>query len=172
MSEEKLKPVQDEESVEGAPLWIISFADMISLLMAFFVMLSTFSTSSPTGSVKLQRVGKMTLAPNYGWNKAIPSESVTLQVLTANRTEQGSEKPTFEKDYGNNKLKQTQGGDYSDSKVFLIPSDIMFRGKSTSLSIEGRKFLDEIASFLKMVPRRLVIAENGPEHDVKNGILR
>jgi outer membrane protein OmpA-like peptidoglycan-associated protein len=39
----KKKQVQ-EESGEKAPLWIISFADMISLLMAFFVMLTTMAT--------------------------------------------------------------------------------------------------------------------------------
>jgi outer membrane protein OmpA-like peptidoglycan-associated protein len=32
-----------EEKGESAPLWIISFADMISLLMAFFVMLQTMA---------------------------------------------------------------------------------------------------------------------------------
>jgi outer membrane protein OmpA-like peptidoglycan-associated protein len=37
------KPAQ-EESGEKAPLWIISFADMISLLMAIFVMLQTMAT--------------------------------------------------------------------------------------------------------------------------------
>ncbi len=34
-----------EEKGESAPLWIISFADMISLLMAFFVMLLALSNS-------------------------------------------------------------------------------------------------------------------------------
>ena len=34
-----------EEKGECAPLWIISFADMISLLMAFFIMLMTMSTT-------------------------------------------------------------------------------------------------------------------------------
>jgi outer membrane protein OmpA-like peptidoglycan-associated protein len=34
-----------EEKGEHAPIWIISFADMISLLMAFFVMLLTMSTA-------------------------------------------------------------------------------------------------------------------------------
>jgi flagellar motor protein MotB len=37
------KQAPPEESGEKAPLWIISFADMISLLMAFFVMLQTMA---------------------------------------------------------------------------------------------------------------------------------
>jgi hypothetical protein len=39
------KPPPPEEKGEQAPLWIISFADMISLLMAFFVMLLTMATA-------------------------------------------------------------------------------------------------------------------------------
>jgi hypothetical protein len=35
---------EEESGGEKAPLWIISFADMISLLMAFFVMLQTLAT--------------------------------------------------------------------------------------------------------------------------------
>jgi hypothetical protein len=42
---------------------------MISLLMAFFVMLSTFSNFGPGEAAKLKKVGKSALSPNYygGW---------------------------------------------------------------------------------------------------------
>jgi outer membrane protein OmpA-like peptidoglycan-associated protein len=44
VKKEKKAPVVEEKG-EKAPLWIISFADMISLLMAFFVMLLTMQTA-------------------------------------------------------------------------------------------------------------------------------
>jgi len=40
-----------EEKGEKAPIWIISFADMISLLMAFFVVLLTMSTTARSGKL-------------------------------------------------------------------------------------------------------------------------
>lgn len=66
MGHGKQNPKQEEDGGEGAPLWIISFADMMSLLMAFFVMLSTFSGFGPSEAEKLQKAVHATLAPNYG----------------------------------------------------------------------------------------------------------
>ena len=61
------KPKPPEEEGEGAPLWMISFADMASLLMAFFVMLTTFSAFGPKESIKLRQVIDSTLGSNlYG----------------------------------------------------------------------------------------------------------
>jgi chemotaxis protein MotB len=40
-----LKPKPPEDSGEKVPLWIISFADMITLLLSFFVMLQTMAKS-------------------------------------------------------------------------------------------------------------------------------
>lgn len=51
----KAKGPPPEEKGESAPLWIISFADMISLLMAFFVMLLTMAHEK---SGKLCNIGE------------------------------------------------------------------------------------------------------------------
>jgi len=92
----KPAPPQEEEGGEGAPLWIISFADMISLLMAFFVMLSTFSGFGPSEAEKLQRAVKATLAPNFygGWYTEAPRTGVGSQSVAAGQPDRGSEKPT------------------------------------------------------------------------------
>jgi flagellar motor protein MotB len=58
-----------EEKGECAPLWIISFADMISLLMAFFVMLLTMSSAQ---SGKLCNEGEGIFEKTlYGFRKSI-----------------------------------------------------------------------------------------------------
>ena len=64
----KQKPVTEEQG-ERAPLWIISFADMISLLMAFFVMLLTMSTSK-SGKIANEGEGIFE-ATIYGFKKSI-----------------------------------------------------------------------------------------------------
>ena len=67
MSEKRPSP--REEKGESAPLWMISFADMISLLMAFFVMLLTMST---TKSGKLCNEGEGIFEKTlYGFRRSI-----------------------------------------------------------------------------------------------------
>jgi outer membrane protein OmpA-like peptidoglycan-associated protein len=68
MRKHKPAPVLEEKG-ESAPLWIISFADMISLLMAFFVMLLTMATAK---SGKLCNEGEGVFQETlYGFRRSI-----------------------------------------------------------------------------------------------------
>ena len=69
----KKQAVQEEQG-EKAPLWIISFADMISLLMAFFVMLLTMATTK-SGLIANEGEGIFE-ATIYGFKKAIDGYGV------------------------------------------------------------------------------------------------
>jgi outer membrane protein OmpA-like peptidoglycan-associated protein len=73
-----------EEKGESAPLWIISFADMISLLMAFFVMLLTMATPR---SGKLCNEGEGIFERTlYGFRNSINSFGIPELLGSANET--------------------------------------------------------------------------------------
>jgi len=168
------KPKQEEESGEGAPLWIISFADMISLLMAFFVMLSTFSGFGADEKTKLERTAKVALSANYygGWYRTPAMSSMVRHIRAAEQLEKGSEKPTLEKSQGTGMLAETEPADFENRKVFLIESQKVFWAAGTTLSKDGRDFLDLFASFINSRPERIAVTENGPGPDGDLGINR
>jgi flagellar motor protein MotB len=170
---DKPKP-PEEEGGEGAPLWIISFADMISLLMAFFVMLSTFSNFGPGEAAKLKKVGKSALAPNYygGWLMNPQHAAMGHQAVAAGQNEKGSEKPTLEENSGKPLLARTGSKDFKNRKIFLIESGKIFWAGGTTLSAEGRSFLDTLASYLSKLPDRIIISENGPDNNSELSIIR
>ena len=170
---DKPKP-QEEEGGEGAPLWIISFADMISLLMAFFVMLSTFSNFGPGEAAKLQKVGKAALAPNYygGWLIRPQHAAMGSKTIVDGQNEKGSEKPTLDQGSGKGLLAESGPKDFKTRKIFLIESKKMFWGSGTALSAEGRTFLDILASYLGKLPDRVIISESSPADSGELGILR
>ena len=174
MAHGKHKPKQEEESGEGAPLWIISFADMMSLLMAFFVMLSTFSSFGPDEAEKLQKAMTAALAPNFygGWNPVSPTPAVGPQAIAAGPQEKGSDRSTLEETQGKGMLAETKSEDFRTRKVFLIESNKVFWGAGATLSREGRDFLDTLAAFAAKMPGRIVIAESGPDADPELGFNR
>ena len=168
----KPKP-QEEESGEGAPLWIISFADMISLLMAFFVMLTTFSGFGPKESAKLRKVMTAALAPNLygGWYKNPPQGRMGRQMVATGQAEKGSEKPTLEEATGSGSLTET-GTDFRSHKVFLMESKEAFWASGTTLSTDGRDFLNNFSLLVSRVPGRIAVSEVGPGNNPDIGILR
>jgi outer membrane protein OmpA-like peptidoglycan-associated protein len=173
MAHGKHKPKAEEESGEGAPLWIISFADMMSLLMAFFIMLSTFSGFGPREAEKLQKVVQATLAANPGgWHKERSRTAVGSQPQAAGQPGKGSEKPTLQETQGTGMVKETPSGDFRKRKIFLIESQTVFWGAGITLSPSGRDFLDTLASFVGKMPDRIVISEDGPGADGQQGLVR
>jgi outer membrane protein OmpA-like peptidoglycan-associated protein len=169
----KPKPQAEEEGGEGAPLWIISFADMMSLLMAFFVMLSTFSGFGPREAEKLQKAVKATLTPNYGgWYAKSSRTTVGNQTPAAGQQGKGSEKPTLDEAEGKGLMKESQAGDFRTRKIFLIESKTVFWGSGITLSPSGRSFLEALTAFADKMPDRLVISESGPGADPEQGLRR
>jgi hypothetical protein len=174
MAHKKHEPPQEEESVEGAPLWIISFADMMSLLMAFFVMLSTFSSFGPAETAKLHKAVRATLMPDYygGWFRTQPRGAMGPQSLAAGQLSKSSEKPTLEEGPGTGLLAESRPDDFRTRKIFAIESKEIFWATGVTLSTNGRDYLDNLVALAGNLPDRLVISESGRGDDPELGLRR
>jgi len=164
---EKAKGGGEQEGGHGIGLWYVSFADMTTLLLSFFVMLATFSSYNKESLDKF--AGAWAYMENYSVfsNKRVLNSFVTPADRVTDWTTEGSEKPTDQEPVSLRRPKETPYDEdsikaYSDRRVFYVPSTRLFWGKGSSLVPAGREHLKRIASFMKMVPCHVVISESNP----------
>jgi len=166
----------ETEGQAGAPLWMVTFCDSMTLMLTFFVLLFSFSSFNEDVFEKLAMCfNKALSAPNplfkKDWGAFLPTE----QIVATEEIGEGSEKPTIARGWDDHLREETEPSDFHSRKVFLLPSKDVFLGKGSAISLEGRNTLATMARFLKERPSRIVISENGPGDDVSSnqlGLLR
>ncbi len=158
----KRKQVEPDEAA-GAPEWMVTFSDCMTLLLTFFVLLLSFSSFDEHIFARLRIIFCKALpgvSPPTEKNRdallAPPDQIVPTADLDA-----GSEKPALATGWEENLKQETEPLDFYSRKVFVIPSEKVFWGKGTAISFLGRRTLNSMALFLKEVPSRVVISENG-----------
>ncbi len=160
--EEKPEPVH----ASGAPEWMVTFSDCMTLLLTFFVLLLSFSSFDEKvfWSLKIMySEGLSTINPIQRSNRdAFTREAEPI--TSSKELEKGSEKPTIEDDTKDNLIKEKPLVDLDRGRVILIPSTNIFWGKGEIISPSGRESLSVLASFLAKVPNRVVISEHGSEY--------
>lgn len=165
----RTKKKSEPREAPGAPEWMVIFSDCMTLLLTFFVLLLSFSSFDERTFRRLKMI----------FGEALPSVSPqvkrdkdaflpTKQIKYTEEFDEASEKPTLAKGSEDNLKEETEPVDFHNRKVFLISSKKVFWGKGTAISFQGRRTLSAMASFLKEVPSRVVISENGPEDDKSN----
>jgi flagellar motor protein MotB len=164
----KKEHAEEEEGGESVGLWYVSFSDMITLLLSFFVMMTTFSSFSKE---KLEQfagewdfVSNSSLFPGRNLNQ----DSLAPQQKHMDWTAQGSEKPPT--DFAPESTQHPKSSPwmadqdkaYANQRVFYVASSRLFWGEGTSMVTAGRQHLDLIARYLKLVPCQVVIGESNP----------
>ena len=169
------KQAESEEESGGAPEWMVTFSDCMTLLLTFFVLLLSFSSFDDRvfWGLKIIYCRALTnISPNPQSNRDSFTHLAPIQYLE--ELDRGSEKMTLKRDKKDGLLEETEPDDFQNRKVFIVSSKKVFWGKGAAVSSEGRDIMSTMASFLKEVPNRVVISENGPgdEDSVQFGLVR
>ncbi len=162
-----------QDDSPGAPEWMVTFSDCMTLLLTFFVLLLSFSSFDNKVFRRLQKTfgdAFPYVSPFSSRDKDSFKES--LQFVYPEEPSRGSEKATLEQGSSTDVLKETQLEHLSQRKVFLIPSKEIFWGKGTSISSGGRAVLSKMAFFLREVETRIVISESDGAADDEAGLGR
>jgi len=159
--------IQPEEA-PGAPEWMVIFSDCMTLLLTFFVLLISFSSFADNIFEELSVVffeGKPWVGEGQESAEDRSSFLPTKQIDASQNVAKGSEKSSLATGLEGGVQEETESVDFHRQKVFLISSKTIFWGKSSVISSEGRNIMATMASFLRQMPSRVVVSENGPVDD-------
>ncbi len=162
----------EEDDAAGAPEWMVTFSDCMTLLLTFFVLLLSFSSFDNKIFRRLKVVyakGLTTIMPITRSNR----DSLTYNppILHVSDLDEGSEKPTLDIGNDNGTLDAIEPYNFNRSIVLTLPSNKLFWGKGIAISNQGQNIINTMAKFLDGVPHRIVISEHGPANDTANESL-
>ena len=167
------KKKKSDDAPPGAPNWMVTFSDCMTLLLTFFVLLLSFAGF---GEEVLNGIGQSfaDALPSVGRNSKTESASMwqNNQSKRRDKITKGTETRTLTEDDTNNFMKEKQPLDFKNLRVFTISSEQIFWGKGSALSSRGKNALDAFASFLTTTPARIVISETGPGETGDIGLPR
>ena len=157
----------------GVDLWILSFSDCMVNLMAFFVMMLTFSSTSHSSQSRVEGV-----VPTKEGNSAIPMPAAKGSSLTPGvpslqeSTEAGSESATDSDAVPTHNPKASPdamvGADALRARHDVaIPCRRLFYGQGSVLRPDSRACLALLAGYLGKVPNAVAISAGAAQADVE-----
>ncbi len=153
-----------EEQAPGAPDWMVTFSDCMTLLLTFFVLLLSFATFDKDTLPSLAQSFAQSM-PSVGLTHLSNQESFQKKQASQDQVNQtkGTETRTAVNRLTSNYMREKKPLDFRNLKVFTVPSGQFFWGRGVAISQSGREVLDALARFLQATPGRVVISENGPD---------
>jgi len=163
-----MAPHRNEQPVDEGPPgvapWLVTFSDCMTLLLCFFVLLTTFSSFDEQALRQLQGVIRTPGMDSIFEDRTIRDSHLEPRPREVDHTAAGSRMPDHqEPKLILNPKPPREILDYDafrDKQVFYIPVDRMFWGNGVRLTGEGAARLDLLADLLRAVPCRVIVAGN------------
>ena len=164
---ERKQPEPEQQA--GAPEWMVTFSDCMTLLLTFFVLLLSFSSFDDRADFRKMNSAFANQISFGAKDKAEKEAVSTIQIQSPNDDLQmGSEKPTLIDGDKNRFKKKTEPEDYLRLRTLLVASDEVFWGDGSVISQRGKQILTDVSLFLKELPGQMIIvSESGPKPSKK-----
>ena len=154
------KNKKQEEVEEGLPLWMGTFADMMTLLFAFFVLLFSMATIDP---VKVSAMQDAMIEGTVASEPGSLSNSNNQKMMSVNQIKESLENIIDSLDLGDDATIS------SDPRgvVLEVDGDICFPSLSSDLDLQFIEILKEVTSQVMSHPydKRTVIIEGHSDSD-------
>jgi len=156
----------DGEENQGAPEWMVTFSDCMTLLLTFFVLLISFSSFDDKTFKRMESAiaGKLP-SINLRLDQRLEALRPKPEVMPQPPPVTGSESPTPDGRYESNPSESLDFLDFQRQKVILLPSEKVFWGQGTRISPNGRRVFADIAALIEALPNRVVVSEYGLHSD-------
>ncbi len=142
------------ECPKGAPLWMVTFGDLMSLLLCFFVLLLSFSTTDPA----MYKEVSGSLEKAFG----VQREDITLDIPKGIDIVSRDFNPPFSVDIILEKIKSAVKLELikgeidvealSDRVILRLKDEITFAPGSDKLLARSKPMLDKIRGIIETVP--------------------
>ena len=160
MAKKQSQPEPEQQA--GAPEWMVTFSDCMTLLLTFFVLLLSFSSFDDRDYFQKMN-SSFVKQISFDVKDMSEKESLAIMQKIQEEVNWGSEKPTLSDKKEDRFKKQSEPLDFLKFKTFLIPSHEIFWGKGAALSLNGKQVLTDFFAFVKELPGYYVIlSESGP----------
>jgi chemotaxis protein MotB len=150
----------DPQDSPGAPEWMVTFSDCMTLLLTFFVLLISFSSFDDKVFKRMESALAEGL-PSVGI-KSISNDrafEARPQIIYKKARDRGSEQPTPEGKHESNPSQSLDFSDFQNQKVFVLPSERVFWGRGVLMSSHGQQVLADVAALLKATTNRIIVSE-------------
>lgn len=156
---------------ESSPLWLITFTDIMALMLTFFVLL--YSMSVP----EVEQWEEVTSSINKGFSKFYSPEQFagsqdTISIEKVDRSEAlnlnylgGLIEAKIEE---NPSLKEVVVINATDRLIISMPEDLLFEAGQDQVKIEGKRALFALGGLLARIRNRIEIAGHSDPRPITN----
>lgn len=167
MSEERAKPV--DEPKKGAPLWVVTFTDMSSLLLTFFILILTFSSQDQEQRSKAEGSLQGAFGVVTGKRAAKPHAVDSLSARNIKRDRRGPTNESLRSDQVAEKFDQAQNREIFNTKIEDVAEGFRlevepppgggehFNLWTGEINAHTETLLKEMGTLLRSLPCRLVV---------------